>query len=188
MGNSNSTDGIANKVYEGSASLGVMAADTFLYIGVVIGIFILLSGLYSILYNDDDKYLRVQGKVMKSICKEEKSYDSKGNTSIKYNCNISVQYMIDGKVYSKLINIDSSTDYIKDQPIALQVNKMNMNDARIATISGAAIGLSVLCCALLLMSSSYLNYYLAHRSKLYAAGEGIGVGIKGARTIWDILT
>lgn len=164
--------GIFGTLYEGSSALGTFKADIGMIIGLILGALMIVFGLYYILFGTDDQYLRAQGVVMQAQCNPSTTYDSKGNPQSSYKCNITVGYKINGQTYSKQIYIDGSTTYVKDQPITLSVNKTNYQDVSVAGIAQSTMGSMSFVCALVIVGICYLNYYLTHHYKIWAATQG----------------
>ena len=114
QGHGSSNQGIGDQLYDGASGLGRFMTDIKMVIGLIIGLVLLSVGVYSIMYNDDYKYLYIDGKVLASTCNERITYDSKGRASMTYICDVTVGYRIDGNVYSKLLTSRSSTEYLKN--------------------------------------------------------------------------
>jgi hypothetical protein len=172
------TEGLGSEIYQGSSELGIFTAKLGLGVGVVVGVFMMLMGIYIMMYNEDDKYLNIQAKIAKADCTRYDSYsDSKSQT--KYKCKLIVAYMIDGKMYQTVIHTDSSTVYMADEPITIMVEKANFNKASLSGTSSSMIGSVLFGFALVMMGLCYLNYWMSTNFKVYSAGQGVGTAWRG---------
>jgi len=164
----------SNSLYNSASGVGEFKADLVLFIGLIFSILLFVVGIYMILYDDDDKYLRIKGVVVQPNCTTSSStIDNQGKTIINYKCNMSINYTINNKSYSKTIFTSGATSYVKDEPIDLMVLKSDYTNVQIAQMSGHTIGNIFILLAMLLSGASYLNYYLTHNYKIFAAAQGI---------------
>lgn len=162
-----------NTVYDGLSGVGEFKADLGLFIGLILGLVFTVVGIYLILTDDSNNYLNIQGKVVEPNCvRSSVTYDSSGHPIESYKCIVVVGYKIDGKVYSKRMYLNGSNNYIKDEPISLIVPKNDYNDVRIATIDNTSLGTIMICVALMVVGIAYINYYLTHRYRVFAASQG----------------
>jgi hypothetical protein len=167
-------------VYKGTAGIGQFKASLGMIIAIVLGIILVLCGTYMVFYNDDDKYLPINGRILKTACVKKKSYDSNGRQSTSYKCNITVGYKVDGKSYSKALFVRSSEDYLVNEPIRLWVEKDNHESVQQAGMQSSTTGSMMIGGAIILLGVAYLNYYLTYRYEVFASAQGIG-------TIVDII-
>jgi hypothetical protein len=163
-----------NTLYDSTSSVGVFKADLVMVIGVIIASALVVIGIYMMMYNDDDNYLRIQGKVLEPNCvKASTIYDDKGKQVDNYKCNIVVTYMISGKVYSKNMYVAGISTYIKDEPIDLMVMKKDFTNVQFAHMDKTTMGCIMILSALGVIGITYLNYYLTHNYKIFAATQGV---------------
>ena len=172
---------LGNTIYDGASSLGEFTAKISMIIALVIGCVLIVSGIYFIMNDDSDKYITVRGVVIEPNCtKTSVTYDDRNRAINNFRCTMNVSYTIDGTEYSKIIFVDGQTLYIKNQPIDLMVNKNDHQDVQLVTTSSTTMGSISLLIALIMIAGAYLNYYMTHNYKLYAAAKGTG-------TVMDVL-
>lgn len=169
-----STGSFLSGIYKGSVGLGQFQASLIMIIALILGIIMLIFGIMAVFYNDDEKYLHIEGRVMKTECLKSTSYDSKGNKSTSYKCNVTVGYEIDGKKYSRVLLLKTSEGYLQGEPIYLWVDKGDHTRVQQSGFSGSLTGSASICCSILLVGLAYLQYYLTYRYEVYAAGKGVG--------------
>lgn len=162
-----------NSLYDGAKGLGTFKADLGMVIALIVGCVLIIIGAYMAATDDSDQYLKVRGLVIAPNCvKSSISYDDKGRVIDNYKCNVVVTYKINGKVYSKKIYMTGSSSYIKDEPIDLIVSKMDYNNVQVASMDRASVGGVMVFVAIVVVALAYLNYYLTHNYKLFAAAQG----------------
>lgn len=168
----NQGSGLFGTLYEGSSSLGTFRADLNMILGIIVAVIIIIIGIYLILFNDDNKFMTITGTVINPQCTSRTQYNSNGTKRIENDCIVTVNYVVNGKKYSKKMDIDSSINYMTGDKVQLSVNKTDYTDVKLKTISEGVLGWGSLSCALFLIAICYLNYYLTHRYKFYAAFQG----------------
>ncbi len=162
-----------NHVYSGLGDVGVFKANLGIIIGIILGIILIVVGIYMVANDREGDYLRVRGTVTQPNCvKSSTTYDDKGHPIDNYKCNIVVTYMIDTKVYSKTMFVTGSSNYIKDEPIDLMVDKKDYMNVQLAFMSGSNIGSILMTIALVVVGIAYLNYYLTHNYRIFASAQG----------------
>ncbi|VBB17695.1 hypothetical protein YASMINEVIRUS_158 [Yasminevirus sp. GU-2018] len=162
-----------NTLYDGASGLGTFKADLGMVIALVVGCVLIVIGAYLVVTDDSDKYLRIKGVVVSPNCvKSSVSYDDKGRAVENFKCNMVVSYKINGKVYSKKIYMNSSSSYIKDEPIDLMVSKTDYQNVQLASMDKSTLGSVMVLIAVVVVALSYLNYYLTHNYKVFAAAQG----------------
>jgi hypothetical protein len=170
--------GIADKLYEGSGELGRFQSTLTLICGIILGIIIIICGVYWIVSSDDGDYLYVPGTVTVADCVENKTYDSKGNLIVKYVCNLTLDYVIDGTTHTGKLRTNNTSNYNVNDTISLAVSKADSQKIKVAnTLSDMTMGAASICCAILMMCGSSLNYYMTSRFETYAAAQGASTAI-----------
>ena len=154
--------GILSSLYTGSADLGVFMADLGMVVGLILGVMILLVGFNKTLY-EDDLYLNVMGRVKKILYKDNDGMESE--PYYVYN----VMYNVGDTTYNERINqTHIIKQYMNNEPISLWVDKNDHNNVSLVRYNGPTL----MSLALIIVSMAYVNYYLTHRFKFYAAGKG----------------
>ena len=172
---------IGDDVYDGLGGVGRFMTKLSLVVTIIAGLVLLVLGIYFVATDDDDKkYLKVKGTIIEPNCVSYvSSYDKNKNPVNMYKCNIVVTYNIEGKDFEKKLFVDSNKNYVKGEPVDLQVDKSNYENAKIAEMNKTYLGVILIIVAIVAGALSYLNYYLADKYKVYAAGQG-------ASTIFNI--
>lgn len=163
-----------NHIYDGLGDVGTFKADLIMVIGLILSAILVVVGIYMIFHNDDNNYIRVKGVVSEPNCtKTSSSVDKDGNQSDVHKCNLVVTYMIDSNTFSKKIYVTGGSSYIKDEPIDLMVSKSNHADAQLAFMGGSQMGCMFISGALMIVALAYLNYYMTHNYRIFAASQGV---------------
>lgn len=175
-GKTQNTGGVTdwgNEMYSGLSGVGTFTADLTMVIALIIGSVMIVVGIWMVATDDDDRYLRIQGSVTQPNCtKTSTSYDDKGKPTDQYKCNIVVAYKLDNNVYSKTIYMNGSSSYIVGEPISLMVSRSDHNDVQVASMSKGSTGCALFVVAPIIVALAYLNYYLTHNYRVYAAATG----------------
>jgi hypothetical protein len=163
-----------NHINSGLEGVGTFKADLIMVVGLILSAILIVVGIYMIFHNDDNNYIRIKGVVSEPNCtKSSTTVDKNGNQSDVFKCNLVVTYMIDSNTFSKKIYVSGGSSYIKDEPIDLMVLKSNHNDAQIAFMGGSQMGSMFIGAALTIVALSYLNYYMTHNYRIFAASQGV---------------
>lgn len=163
-----------NNLYDGASGVGVFKADLVMIIAVIVAAVLVVIGIYMMMNDNDTDYLRIQGKVAQPNCvKSSTTYDDKGRPIDNYKCNVVIQYMIDGKMYSKKMYVTGTSSYIKDEPVDLMVLKKDYTNVQFSYIDKSTIACVMMLLALGVVGIAYLNYYLTHNYKVFAATQGV---------------
>lgn len=173
------SSGFLSTLYDGSASLGQFRASLGLVVAVILAIIVLLAGTYVLFYNDDNKYLTVEGRVLKSDCNPYTTYDAESRPRESYKCNLIISYQVDGETHSYSTFSRSGEGYVTNEPVSLWVDRDDHSQVMMAGTKNSTIAWIAIGGAAVVLAIAYLNYYLTHRYKIYASGQG-------AKTIVDI--
>ena len=146
-----------------SNNASTFKADLIIIIALIIGLVLVVIGIYMISTDDSDLYLKVQGLVVEPTCGESSmTYNDKGKPIDTYECNIMITYKVNGTVYSKKTYLTGQSNYIKDEPINLIIRKDDFENVQIESMNKTSIGSLMIVGALFLVALAYLGYYLAH--------------------------
>jgi hypothetical protein len=161
-----------NTYYRELNDVGKFKANFGLVIGLILGFVFIVIGIYMMIHDDSDKYLRIKGVIIETNCiKSSTTFDSDGYSINKYKCNIVTVYKIDGNVYAKKMYIVGSNNYSENEPIDLMVLKKDYGNVQIATIDGTTTGCIFVAIALLIMGLTYLNYYFTYKYIVFVASQ-----------------
>lgn len=157
-------------IYEDLNSMGIFVADLSLVITIIIGVMLLICGLYFICTDDESQFIRIKGNVVESMC------EINTKNRYKYKCTLTVSYQIDGKKYEKKLEpYDTMEKYVKNESIDLIAIKCDHNIVKIAFKKMSKVGLTLILTAFICVGISYLNFYLSHNFKIYSAAQGVFV-------------
>lgn len=162
-----------NTIYSGLGDLGMFKAVLCMIIALIVGLTLIVIGIYMIMYDDDNLYIRVKGSVVQPNCiKSSTTYDKNGKPMDNYKCDITVNYKINGTAYSNKMYLTGASTYINNEPIDLMVRKDDLNNVQLGTINKSSIGSIMIICSLILVSLAYLNYYMTSNYRIFAAAQG----------------
>jgi len=168
---SSESKGFGEQIYDGSNELGKFIVDVRMIIALIIGLLMIVVGMYLLINNDDDQFIDVKGIVSNAYCKQTTTYYD-GKPTVNNKCIITVTYKIDNVSYSKSIYTSDSNEYITGQPINLSVRKTDMNDVSIASFKKHTIAMFLFVGSIFVAGFAYFQYYLTHNYKPYAAAQG----------------
>ncbi len=174
-----STTTLGSEIYDGVSSVGTFYAKLGMGAGSVIGIILLIMGLYFILFNNDEEFANVEGRVVKSQCSSELSREG-GRPHVTHKCNVQVVYKFNEVAYTNTVFVNSSVKYVDGQQISLSVLRSNPNDVRPRRMAESTAGSIMFGVALLVIGLCYFNYYMSKRFKPYAAAQGV-------HTLWRLI-
>jgi hypothetical protein len=170
---------LGNNIYNNLCELGEFRTKLGLVFGIIIGIVLVIIGIYMILHDDSDDYIYIDGVVVQPNCSKSGTQTNKGSTIDTYACNMIISYEIDKNKHSEQIYVAGNNNYIAGQPIKLMVKKSDHTKVSIAETSSTIIGYVLIGIAIFINSLIFLQYYLTNRYKVYAASQG-------ASTIMDM--
>jgi len=165
-----------SQIYEGLSGVGKVAVSIELICAAVIAVILIITGIYFLSTNEENKFIRVKGAVTESTCNQITSYDT-GKPVINYNCNIVVSYTIEQKIYYKSLVVLDPT-YTKNAPIDLMVDKNNYENVQLASINKINTALILFIIAPVIFGLAYLHYWLTYKYQPIAALHGIGTGVR----------
>lgn len=150
----------AKGAYDGSATVGRIAAVFGLIIGILIAIGLLVGGFY-VLRTTNKYTASVSGRVLESNC----------SPNIANGCDVNVQYYVGGKPYTKTFNVDRNV--VKDQSILVAYDPQNPSDAMLNGAGGAkVIGWVMIGFGLLVLLGCIMSFIIAWTTKIGAAATG----------------
>lgn len=168
---STESKGISNQLYEESGKFGILTSTIGLYISAVVCIIMVISGLY-LLFSKGTYSESVTGQVLESTCTEIKNPNT---NKVTQSCKTKVKYTVNGTEY--VHTVDTSSKYDVNSAIDISYNKSNPNDSVQKSNWRKIFGSTLLVVAVVLIISSYIQYYLATRSKFGASAIGVGTGL-----------
>ncbi len=172
------TSNASSDIYSGISELGNLQSSIGLILGIIVGIAFVIIGAYYVVFNDDNKYYHVAGTVALVKCSATVINENNKNIPI-YKCEMTLNYALNDKTYGAQIVINSRKRYFTGESVQIAVSKTNARDIKIDEISSFTMGMISSFCAILLIGICYLNFYLTHHYKPYAA-------LQGARSVWGV--
>jgi hypothetical protein len=165
MGNTSSSD-----VYSDAASFGKISVVIKLIMTIIVAIALVVLGVY--LYRRKNVHTKsLDATITDANCTTES--DGRSTT---YNCKLTLEYTINNKKYSGInISTDSSSLYNKGNTITIYYDPNNPTDISLFSKgTQQTIGEVIIVIAILSVIFGILSWWLASRSKFYAASQGVG--------------
>ena len=159
--------------------VGKTTSKIGLIIGIVIGV-ILLYLSYNF-FNKTDEFIKVIGTI-KNVkeCNERTEVKAKTRTgTLKtdnfYDCIITVEYTINNQLYTNDILKNDKINYMKynTQTLEISYNPKNPNEIKLPSMSSNTVAIIFLLIAIAVVGFGYFSNYLAQRSTIISASQGI---------------
>jgi len=152
------------EIYNDSAQLEITKSKIMLVISSIISSILFVVGIYLVFKKNN--YIQIMGKVI--------SVNSCSNTPAPNQtstCSLVVSYVVNNQTYTNTINLNLRPEVGDMVAIEYDVtNPINIRSPQMKLIYVCFILIGI---ALFFFGISYYNYYLASKSKLYAATTGI---------------
>jgi hypothetical protein len=158
-------------IYNSVSGLGELRSSLGLYIGGGVAIILGIVAIVFAFKNQSD-LIDTTAIVTQVTCKPK---DSK-----KYDCDLTVSFSINEKQYTGNFSMTSDKLLAQNDTILVSYNKTNPTIVTAKVTRNTSIALILGIVAVVLFAAVYLNYYLTHRYKIYAAAQG-------TETIFDLL-
>jgi hypothetical protein len=162
-------------MYKGTAELGRFQAKLGWYIGLCIGIIMVIVGIY-LLTLDQSNLIDSTALVTKSNCT---SYVD--NKQTRYNCVTDIKYTVEGKQYEKTLQLSNeSMPPVVGQNFGITFDKANPAAATASQIRSSYMGLILIGVAVCIIAVTYYSYYLTSHYEVAAAAQGTGTALSFA--------
>ena len=125
----------------------------FLYIGVFLGITIMLLAIIIFIKNDNN-LVNTQGTITRSICSAFQD-----NRGTMYNCVLTVSYNAGSKMYEREIIMDDKIVHNKGDKIDVTYNINNPEQVTLKQIKSEYIGIILSVIAIIIIAIGYYIYY-----------------------------
>lgn len=125
----------------------------FLYIGVFLGITIMLLAIIIFIKNDNN-LVNTQGTITRSICSAFQD-----NRGTMYNCVLTVSYNAGNKMYEREIIMDDKIVHNKGDKIDVTYNINNPEQVTLKQIKSEYIGIILSVIAIIIIAIGYYIYY-----------------------------
>lgn len=115
---------------------------------------------------------KTTGTITEADCNYVAPIDSR--SSPMYNCSLKVAYNVNGTQYNSIINISSSTNYVKNAAISIKYDPSNPSDVLIDGISSKTIGwITIVISAIILIMTWIWTYFVATDSSFSSVVGGV---------------
>ena len=159
---------VVSDVYDSSAALGRFESTVGLFIGIAVAVVLFISASY--FYMQKETFSKVSADIIHvSNCTPHVV-----GKSTTYNCNINVQYVVNGIKYSGNVTTSSSKNWTGATTIDVYYNPTNPHEVKYQEMTSqqtATFSVISGCCAIVITGCIY---YITHTFKFAAASTGIG--------------
>lgn len=162
------SESIGSKIYSGTAELGKIQSSIGLYVAIIVSVIMICIAIY-LFTKKDDGWQNLKAIVQNSQCNSH--YDKVAKRT-KYNCDLTVKYVVDGKEYTGKTGFNSDRVYNINDNIDISYDPKNPTQIRVKEMSKKLVAGILLGVALLIGGGAFLNYYLTKKSETYAAAQG----------------
>lgn len=162
------SESVPNVLYESAAQYGRFRSKISVFFGTIVALISFLVGVYFIFIKANVKQLQTTATIDNGTC----SIVSIKSKIPSYNCTLSLNYTVDNKVYNNTLTTTSLTPYQKGQTINIMYDESNPNIINSKNLSSTAIGVSLSCFSLFILSIVWGYYLLLSKNKSLAAIYG----------------
>jgi hypothetical protein len=162
---------VSSEIYDGLYEFGVIKANIYLGIGILVALCLIVLAIYTIYTNTDSNYLSVKGNVVNSKCTQSVVINDNKQITV-HHCIVSVKYTINNKVYTSQLVSDSTSAYLNGQLIDIKVDKNKLTNIELPTINKTYMASGLFFVASLLLCGCYFNYWLTNKYKFFGAASG----------------
>ena len=166
---------VSQEVYDGAAKFGMFMATIWLIVGNLIALALIIGGIY--LMTRKEKYTGKTVATVKSV--QCNTYND--GKSVTYNCSMILEYNVNGRIYSRPYQSNSSISQYDGMLKPIRYDPANPNDYIVFPLTKYWIGVILLVIGLLIMIGAWFTWYIVRRFKTAAAAYGVG-------SAWDIAT
>ena len=178
MSSSTTNNGLMNELVDGMSEVGTVKAEIYFWVGLLVVFCLVVLAIYALSTNTDDEYINVTAIITKSEC-IQKVVDEK----IKFNCILTLEYIVNNTKHIGVLDTTGSIHYMPDQRIQVRVSKKDPKTVKMpAIMSTSAIASILFSVAAVILGGCYLNYYLTHKYKFYAATSGASTAFNMIRS------
>lgn len=166
--NKKTQQSVGSEIYEGSASFGRFWAKFSFVIAVIIGIVLIISGIYILVHKSNK--IKTTGIIIDELPNPcQYISDSK-----KYQCNVKVKYTVNGTTYTPTLWYSNRTFKSVGSNIDIYYRKNDPSNASLDGPTPKWVGIASIIIGILIPLFAYFIVYLTNRSKFAASAVGIG--------------
>ncbi len=162
-----------NNVYDTTATIGRAKSITNVVIGTIIGIVMIVIGIY-LITKTQNNLVDSTAIVSTSTCTLVTN-----NKSTTHNCTLGIKYNVNNQQYSGNISTNDSQPHAENSTVDITYDNTNPNLVTARQMRYRTIGFVLCGVSVLIISSAWLNYYLSNTYKGYAAYQGAETVIHG---------
>lgn len=166
-------------LYTGVAQFGRITAIIGAIVATIAGLIMFGFGVH-ILVSKSDK-VKTSAKVVTASCDQwtqNQQSDNSFSSRVMYNCDLDIQYLVDGKWVNGKLHINSERHYKNGDNFSIYYHKNNPDSIDISGPTPHALGWVLVVMGILFVAGSWLWVWLTHRYKLAAAVQGTESGIE----------
>ena len=175
-------ENLGSEIYSGAASFGRGMAIFGAVMSTLIGIGMVIGGIYILLHKDKSKHVlatvvgcSIDGASGKDCCTSFVDY----NGFRQYDCNLRLNYTVNGKEYNNPLYISSQRGYVSGDFLKISYDEKNPNSIKADVGYPYFLGWVLIGLAVLVIAGSWFWVWLTGRYKFAAA-------VGGARGAWDL--
>jgi hypothetical protein len=158
-------------IYTGTAKFGKIMALFALISAIILALVMIPLGIYFIVHKTK-LTSNILGNVSISQCTSRVE-----NNNIVYDCNITVDYKVEGKNYSLTATTSDSSEYKKGDSITVYYNPSNPSNAAIYSDNTHIAGIIILVIGIIIPVVTLVFWLLAKKYKAVAAAGGVAAGL-----------
>lgn len=157
---------IGKQIYEQTTEYGRMISVIQFYISLTIAIILIGISIYLITKNEN----HLINTMSKILSVQSTSYFE--NKRYRFNNLLNIEYTVDGKILTGIINETSDKPYLKDQMFEITYNKNNPQDIKPKQMRSRTIGFILIGIALFIGVVSYITKFLTSKYSILATTNG----------------
>lgn len=172
-----SSPGVGNKLYDGAAEFGQVAATIKLVIAIIVGIFFLGIGIYISFFNKNKHTQKVDTTITNTP--ECTPYWTSENPNVNnYKCSINFSYIYKNVNYTGTYETNDAVQYKKGDTFSVYIDPNNPKDySRESKSTQQTAGYICIGLSFVIVLGSIFVWWLTRRYKFFAAAEGAGTGL-----------
>ena len=182
---------IGEQFIDFSASLGKTQSSINLIIGSIIGLVFLCIGIYLLSINQDN-LVDTTATITASDCRS--SFDR--NNTVRYNCNLDVNYMVNDKNYTGKLSTADNIPHVNQSIINITYDKTNPQSitvqqprsrlvGRLWRLDSVTSGIILIVICIIIIGLTWANNYFAQTSQAYAASQGMNTILNMGNNVFN---
>lgn len=169
--NTPDTPSVGNRIYSGAVEFERIKTLIFAIIATVIGVCAMIFTV-PMIFKKDTITTETNATVIKSICSQTIS-GSGNNTRITYTCSLTLNYTVNGNVYTQSLTVNHPISYVEGSVIKIKYNPNNPNEISEKGLSTSSTGIIFTCIALCIIISGWIWWYMTRKYEAFAAFQAV---------------